>query len=415
MNVLFLTLCDFNTLNESHLYTDLLREFRKNGHRIYMISPVERRKGKKTCMIKEDKTVILKLRIGNTQKTNLLEKGISTVLIEPLFITGIKKYFSDVRFDLVLYSTPPITFCKAVEYVKKRDGARTYLLLKDIFPQNSVDLGMLSKTGARGILYRYFRAKEEKLYAISDRIGCMSQANADYVLKHNSKVAKRHKRSGEETGRPLVEVCPNSIEPVDRSIGGEERLLIRKKYQIPADKTVFIYGGNLGKPQGIGFMLRCLHAQRKNENVFFLIVGNGTEYGKVQRYMERYHPSNIVLHQWLPKEDYDKVVAACDIGMIFLDHRFTIPNFPSRLLSYMQAKLPVLAVTDASTDIGKIIVENQFGWWCESDDVSGFCKMVNEIVRNKKNEKGQCGFRYLQKQYSAELSYEIIRKAGEIP
>ena len=408
MNVLFLTLCDFNTLNESHLYTDLLREFRKNGHRIYMISPVERRKGKKTCMIKEDKTVILKLRIGNTQKTNLLEKGISTVLIEPMFITGIKKYFSDVRFDLVLYSTPPITFCKAVEYVKKRDGARTYLLLKDIFPQNSVDLGMLSKTGARGILYRYFRAKEEKLYAISDRIGCMSQANADYVLKHNSKVAKRHKRSVEETGRSLVEVCPNSIEPVDRSIGGEERLLIRKKYQIPADKTVFIYGGNLGKPQGIGFMLRCLHAQRKNENVFFLIVGNGTEYGKVQRYMERYHPSNIVLHQWLPKEDYDKVVAACDIGMIFLDHRFTIPNFPSRLLSYMQAKLPVLAVTDASTDIGKIIVENQFGWWCESDNVGAVEKRIDEILGADKEQAGEKAYRFLIENYGSRQVYEHI-------
>ena len=42
MNLLFLTLLDFNSLDESNIYTDLLREFVKGGHRVYAISPVER-------------------------------------------------------------------------------------------------------------------------------------------------------------------------------------------------------------------------------------------------------------------------------------------------------------------------------------------------------------------------------------
>ena len=102
-----------------------------------------------------------------------------------MMVNDFFNYFADIKFDLILYSTPPITFYKAIEYVKKRDGAKTYLLLKDIFPQNAVDLGMMSKTGLKGLIYKYFRKKEKKLYAISDKIGCMSQANVDYVLKHN--------------------------------------------------------------------------------------------------------------------------------------------------------------------------------------------------------------------------------------
>ena len=62
-----------------------------------------------------------------------------------------------------MYSTPPITFCRAVDYVKKRDNAQTYLLLKDIFPQNAVDIGMMSKQGIKGILYKFFREKEKRL------------------------------------------------------------------------------------------------------------------------------------------------------------------------------------------------------------------------------------------------------------
>ena len=165
MKLLFMTLLDFKSIEEHNIYTDLLREFRKNGHEVYVISPVERKENQETHLIEENGATILKLKIGNTQKTNIIEKGISTVMLEPTFIKGIKKYFSNVKFDLILYSTPPITFCGAIEFVKKRDNAKTYLLLKDIFPQNAVDMGMLSKSGVKGILYKYFRNKEKKLYS----------------------------------------------------------------------------------------------------------------------------------------------------------------------------------------------------------------------------------------------------------
>lgn len=397
MNILFLTLLDYNSINERNIYTDLLREFIRCGHRICSVSPVERGKGVCTNMIKEPGSRILKLQIGKTQKTNIIEKGLSTITIDTIFVNGIKKYYSNIKFDLVLYSTPPITFCRAVEYVKKRDKAKTYLLLKDIFPQNAVDIGMLQKEGVRGILYHYFRLKEKKLYRISDRIGCMSQANMEYILDHNPEVEPKK-----------IEICPNSIEPVDRSISARERILIRKKYGMPTDRIVFIYGGNLGRPQGIDFMLKCLHSQRRNRKIYFLIVGNGTEYIKVQHYIEKYKPENLALYKWLPENDYERVVAACDVGLIFLDYRFTIPNFPSRLLSYMSAKLPVIACTDSNTDIGDVIRENDFGWWCESDDINGFNEIINQCVEQKDREMGERSLETLKRLYDVRDAASII-------
>lgn len=398
MNVLFLTLLDFNSLEERNIYTDLLREFTKRDHHVFVISPVERRKKQVTSVVKEQNVTILKLKIGNTQKTNLIEKGISTVSIEPQFISGIKEYFSDVKFDLVIYSTPPITFCNAIEYVKKRDGAKTYLLLKDIFPQNAVDMGMMSKTGLKSFLYKYFRRKEKKLYKISDHIGCMSQANADYIIKHNPEILP-----------DIVEVCPNSVEPIDMSVNQEEKIAIREKYRIPVDKMVYVYGGNLGKPQGIDFLIKCLKSQERNEDVFFLIVGDGTEFGKLEAYINDADQKNVKLMKRIPKEDYDTLVGACDVGMIFLDYRFTIPNFPSRLLSYMQAKIPVLAVTDISTDVGKVIVEAGFGWWCRSDSIESFNSAVFDSLNNN-NNMGSVEWDYLRENYSSVNSYQIIMK-----
>ena len=398
MNVLFLTLIDMVSVDENGIYQDLLRQFMKNGHQVYVVSPSERRTGQPTRMIDGD-CKILKVKIGNTTMTNIIEKGISTVMIEPQFKAAIKKYLSDVKFDLVMYSTPPITFAEVVKYVKKRDGARSYLLLKDIFPQNAVDMGMMTKTGVRSVLYRFFRWKEEQLYAASDRIGCMSQANVKFLLDNNPGIAP-----------DTVEICPNCVEVRDMSLSDAAKAQMRRKYDIPLDKKVFIYGGNLGAPQGIPFLLECLERQLENPDAYFLVVGSGTEFPKLQAFFKEKNPRNMRLMDYLPKEDYDRMVAACDVGMIFLDHRFTIPNFPSRLLSYMQAKLPVLACTDPNTDIGQVILEGGFGWWNESNDADAFCRNVQKASRAQLQPMGENAWRYLNAHYSSEEGYRIIEK-----
>ena len=271
MNVLFLTLLDFSSINESGIYTDLMREFVKENHAVYIVSPTEKRKQMDTILIDKGNYKIFKIQIGNIQKTNLFEKGISTLSLESKLKKGIKRNFPKIKFDLVLYSTPPITLQKAVEYVKKRDNAKTYLLLKDIFPQNAVDLGMMKKSGLKGLLYRHFRAKEKRLYKLSDYIGCMSQANVDFLLMNNPQIPPE-----------TVGVCPNSIEPKDLKIDSEKANVIKEKYNIPLNKTIFIYGGNLGKPQGIDFLIECIKSNEYNEQSFFLIVGSGTEFNRLK-------------------------------------------------------------------------------------------------------------------------------------
>ena len=397
MNILFLTTGRMDSIEQHAIYPDLLRCFRDNGHNVYTVSSYEKRTGKETEIINENGAHMLHVKIGNLTQTNLIEKGVSTLMIEKQYLAAIKQYFSNVKFDLVLYSTPPITLVKVIQYVKKRYNCKSYLLLKDIFPQNAVDLGMMQKTGLKGVLYKYFRNKEKTLYQISDYIGCMSQANVDYILRHNP-----------EIDPSIVEICPNCVEVIDTSVTKDTRIAIRTKYDIPLDKKVFIYGGNLSKPQGIQFLIECLKNVENHNEVFFLIVGGGTEYFKLENYINELKPKNVKLMKRLPKEDYDKMVGACDVGMIFLDHRFTIPNFPSRLLAYMQAKIPVLAVTDSNTDIGKVIVDGEFGLWCESNDCENFSEKIDEILRIRKDYSGIKEFSYLKQYYSVEVAYKTI-------
>lgn len=393
MNILFLTLVEINSVEDRGIYQDLLRKFRNEGHDVTIVTPVERRKGISTNFSKKENVSILQVKTFNIQKTNIIEKGIGTLAIEYQYLSAIKKYLTDKKFDLVLYSTPPITFAKVIEFVKKRDHAKSYLLLKDIFPQNAVDMNMLKKNG---FLHSQFVRKEKKLYEISDTIGCMSPANADFVLRHNPEIEKSK-----------VEVNPNTIEPKDFNYSEDQKIAIRKKYGVPFDKKVLVYGGNLGKPQGLDFLLDTIK-ETKIENIYFLIVGDGTEFPKVQAWFNEIKPYNAKLLQRLPKDDYDQLLSSCDVGLIFLDRNFLIPNFPSRLLSYLEMKIPVIAATDPNTDIGDIIEGANCGYKVIAGDQTEMQLKLKNLSNVDLQTLGNNGYSLLQKEYLVDKSYNLI-------
>lgn len=397
MNILFLSLSRFDDVNVRGIYSDLMREFIKRGNDVYIASPTERRFGKPTHLIDSPNCHILKIRTLNIQKTNIVEKGIGTLLLESQFDRAIHKYWGNVNFDLVLYATPPITFNKVIERVKKRCGCRSYLMLKDIFPQNAVDLGMM-KRGS--LLHKLFRRKEERLYQISDRIGCMSPANCDYVIKHNPSVDQNK-----------VELCPNAVEPIELpELSQAERNELLSKFAIPTDKTLFIYGGNLGKPQGIDFLLKVVETNESCDNSYIVIVGSGTEFPKIKQWFEIHSPKNAKLIAGLPKNEYDNLIRACHIGLIFLDPRFTIPNFPSRLLSYLENSMPVLLATDANTDMGRIAEHEGFGLWAQSGDLKKFKDNMTMLANDKERltSMGRKGKKFLLDNYTVNHVVNII-------
>jgi len=396
MNILFATLIDINSLDESGIYQDLMREITALGHKLYIVSPIERRHNKEVGFSPADYGGILKVRVGNIQKTGKIRKGISTLTLESKFVKAVSKNFNDIQFDLIIYSTPPITLAKLVKFIKYRDGATSYLLLKDIFPQNAIDLGLLSKNS---LIYRHFKKKERELYDLSDKIGCLSEANVNYLLKHNTHIESKK-----------VHVCPNSISPSSH-MSALDKNVIREKYGIPFEHKVFVYGGNLGKPQSIEFMVSCLRVNQIKGDRYFLICGDGTDADVISKYIKKEKPDNVKLLKMLPKEEYDELLPACDVGLIFLDHRFTIPNFPSRLLSYMQAGVPVLVCTDPNSDVGKTAVDGKFGWWCASDNSRYFSQMADEICNidnSELKEMGKRGRRYLEDNFLASQGAKII-------
>ena len=403
MNILYITLSE-PRLSESGIYPDLVRALCKAGHKVTIVYAASPRKQKETELAEENGVSILKVVVGENFDVGLLRKGINTLMMEPRLRSAIKRFLADRTFDVCIYATPPVTFAGVVSYCKKKYGLKTFLMLKDIFPQNAVDIGLFPEGS---FIHRFFRRKERRLYELSDHIGCMSEGNVRYIKEHEPWLDPKK-----------LFVFPNTIE-VSKESG------VTSDHVKPQSETEeeplesgggpvrFVFGGNLGKPQAILWLISAICDPRLTErkDIEFYIIGQGSEKEKVRRAAEK--ADNLFYIEQLPVSEYEEKMKEMDVGMICLDHRFTIPNFPSRILSYMKAGMPVLACTDEVTDI-RDLVERQAlcGLWRASNDINGFVDAVFTLAgdRRLRLEMGERGRRYLKENFDVRRSVELIEQ-----
>lgn len=393
MRVLFLLI---SYKKDSGMYSELVDEFLKNGHEVYIATINERRNKESTKLIEDDNKKILKIKTGNMFRTNFIEKGLTTISLGYLFKKNIEKYWENIDFDIVIQNTPPITFTPVIQWLKNRKNVISYLILRDIFPQNALDLGIIKNR----FLFNYFRKKEQKLYEFSDLIGCMSKGNINYLLGHNPEISRKKVHILRNWGK------------IKEKINIEKREL-REKYNYSNEDFILIFGGNMGKPQELDFLLDVAKELLEEKNIKFLFVGQGTEQERLKQKSKEMRLLNVKFIDFIPREDYEKVLAMCDLGVISLSSKFTIPNIPSKTIDYFKLSLPVIAFVDKNTDYSEIL---------EIEAKAGLSSLHGNIEKAKENilklqeykelrEKfGKNGREYYKKYLGVDIAYNTIMK-----
>ena len=377
------------------IYTDLAEALYEAGHQITVAVSEQPKNLSQTILKKERGFDVLRIVTGNYYDVSLIEKGITTLMIPIKMRLGISKYLGNEEFDFVLYEAPPVTNAKLVSWAKKKFKCPSYLMLKDIFPQNAVDIGMIKKNG---LLYKFFLRKEKQLYDSASVIGCMSEANKKYILEHNAFINPNK-----------VELFPNTKKLTDKYSSG--KYTMRQQYSIPNDACVFLFGGNMGKPQYVDLLCNAMVECKDDKSVFFLFVGRGTERHKLEKIIKDYDIKNALLLENLPRDTYEQITKECDVGLIVLHPDFTIPNYPSRILSYLEYAKPVLAATDNATDIKSFIEKVDCGEWTWSGDLGSFVEKIR-IMANSNNlsERGMKGRKYIENNLTVSQSVALLEK-----
>jgi glycosyltransferase involved in cell wall biosynthesis len=394
MNILFISISFPDPGLNPNLYTDLATRFKVLGHNVYVVTILEHKLRKETYLQKKNGLNILRVRSLDHFNVGFLKKGISTLMLSRHFIRAILKFFYQIKFDLCIYPTPPVTFLNVIKWIKQRDNCWTYQILRDIFPQNARDLGILNNH----LLFKYFRDKEKGLYEISDYIGCMSEMSIKSVIENNKIDEKK------------LEVLPN-WKQIRKACSETKKRIYLEKYGLKG-KFFLIFGGVLGIAQEIEFLLELAKLYKKKDNIVFLIIGEGNQKKKLKKIVKAEKLNNVIIKDRIPSEEFRCLLLNADVGLVNLNRNFSFPNFPSKTLDYFETKIPVLASIDMHTDYSDFLDKAQAGLWSRTGDIKSYKENFETLYKNPNLRKkmGINGYNYLKNNLTVENVYRIIMK-----
>lgn len=393
MNVLFLLITAPNARQHGNLYADLMGEFAARGHEVFAATVLQASEGGTTHVEQLDGIQVLHVRCGDLFGVAPWRKAVTMLGLPGRFRRAIAEHFAGVRFDLVVFTTPPITFAPVVHHLKQTHVCPAYLILRDIFPQNARDLGIIKDP----LTFAFFRRKERQLYAGADAIGCMSRGNIDYIRYHNP-----------EVDPAKLEVLPNweKLDPTESSINTGA---IRREFDLEG-KFVAVFGGNIGPAQGLEFLLELAACYRHWPDIVFVLVGSGSAKDRIRKEIAAKGLDNVRMLDYLPRDQFNALLRACDVGLINLDRRFTIPNIPSKVTAYWAAGLPVLAAIDRSTDFGRLLDKVGGGLWSVTGDLPAYQRNFEWLLGDPalRSRLGESGRRAVLEWFTVGQAYETI-------
>lgn len=368
----------------------MVNEFQKNGHTVMPMAPIISGLSRSGNSV-ENNIGVLRVKTFDVFSKNTLEKGFANLLLSYQYKRAYRAFWNERPVDLIIVATPSVMFADFVDYVKKLKFAKVYLMQKDIFPQNAVDLGLMKKTS---LIYNFFRKNELKLLKTADVIGFTSPGNIKYFLDNYPFLNKEK-----------LKLLYNSTKLFTPTTDSRFSVSYHLK-----DKFLVVFGGNMGKPQQLENVLNLAKKCSIYSNVVFLIIGKGTEVEKLKQMAKNMEIYNMEFIDSVPREEYFNLLSNCNIGLISLHQDFSVPNTPMKLNDYLNAGIPVLASIDRGNDLGELLVQNKMGLYAYADSAEDLFRKFLILYQDQEFSMimGRNGYDFCLKNLSVEKSYQDI-------
>lgn len=374
----------------SQLIHDLGVKFQQYGHDVFIVA-TDNSLAKRIEISNEDNLTVVRIKVGNLKSKSRIIRLINEWLLSYRLWKYGKNFFAEHPCDLIVLYAPSIFFGGLVKKLKKLWGAKCYLIMRDLFPQWAVDIGLLHK---EGLLYRFFHYYEKKQYFVADRIGVESDSNMTYFQNQNwSKSLNLEVLYNWKD----IEQLPQKNTNYRQQLGLE-------------NKIVFVYGGNIGITQDVGNIVRLAKNLQKFPQVYFLLFGDGEEVNKLKKIINNYHLQNIAIYPAIHQNEYLSMLSEFDVGLVSLNKKLKSHNFPSKILDYLLLGMPVLASINAANDSQEILCKSRAGLVSINGEDELFCEHVKMLAFNAKlrQELGENAHKLLVSKFSSQRAAEQI-------
>jgi len=366
---------------------ELAVEFVSNSYEITVLTP---RSEQDELLVEQylDGVRVLFFKSGKIKNIGKVKRTINESLLPFRALKAVRKHMKQYKYDGILYYSPSIFWGALIHKLRKKWKCPSYLVLRDVFPQWTVDNGILSK---KSLAYWYFKFIEWNNYRAADRIAVMSPSNLRYFEKRKFEMSR-------------FEILYNWSK-----LEKEESLKTCFRTELGLDgKIVFFYGGNIGHAQKMTNLVNLAKKLSKFNNVHFLFVGKGDEVELVLNEKCKYNLQNITYLPSVDQKTYFAMLNEFDVGLFSLHPNHKTNNFPGKLLGYMLYMKPILGCVNKGNDLKDIINTNNAGIVVDSDDDQGLSKAAIKLLQSEKLRKnmGINGEKLLKSRFSVTNAYK---------
>lgn len=339
---------------------DLAREFVRQGHDLTVLLPSDDQK-LDWELSEFDGARVLRLATPKTKDVGYVRRTIGEWLMPHAMRRNLMKSpLASERWEGVIWYSPSIFHTPLVSNLKLKSGCRSYLIIRDIFPEWALDLGLMRP----GWAYAFFKRIALKQYEAADAIGVQSSGNLCYF---DSWTRERLDRR--------LEVLQNWLSPPANS-----RCSLQLDSTPLAGRKVFVYAGNMGVAQGLDILIELAELVGDRRDIGFLFVGRGSDARRLKAMADNLELENVFFHPEIDPDEIPALYAQCAAGIVCLDKRHKSHNIPGKFLTYMQNGLPTLAIVNRGNDLATLIRNETVGEVCESHNVDEVAKLLAALV-----------------------------------
>jgi glycosyltransferase involved in cell wall biosynthesis len=346
---------------------DLSREFARQRHKLTVLLPSHDQDAP-WSLEDVDGVQVLRLKAPRTKDIGYVRRTLAELMMPFVMLRQFRKSpLASERWDGVVWYAPSIFHGPLVSALKSRSNCKSYLIIRDIFPEWAVDMGLMG----RGLPYRFFDAAARHQYSVADVIGVQTPGNQGYFDQWQ-----------QQPGRTL-EVLQNWLDKP-----AQARCSIRVNETTLAGRKVFVYAGNMGIAQGMDILLDLAEKLHHRTDVGFLFVGRGSDASRLKASAEDRKLYNVLFYDEIHPDEIPDLYSQCSAGILALDPRHKSHNIPGKYLTYMQSGLPVLANVNAGNDLAQMIRDERVGQVCENNRVDELLLLAEKLLDQIQTDSG---------------------------
>jgi len=338
---------------------DLSRELVRQGHALTVMLPAPDLA--QPCVIENvDGVQVLRLRAPKTKDVNYVRRTLAELAMPLAMLKNLRKSpLGDQRWDGVVWYAPTIFLGPLAAALKTQSACPSYLIVRDIFPEWAVDMGLMG----RGLPYRFFKLIERYQYSVADTIGVQTPGNIAYFKAWLMGGSRRLEVLQNWLGAASINGC--SITIANTPLVG---------------RNIFVYAGNMGVAQGMDVLLELANLMRNRSDIGFLFVGRGSEARRMALDSQTRGLDNTLFLDEIHPDEIPGLYAQCHVGLVALDARHKTHNIPGKFLTYMQSGLPVLASINPGNDLVDLIKREAVGRVSEDGAAQSMYRIAQELM-----------------------------------